>query len=269
MLVKCPDCAKEFSELANICPQCGCPVSFAKATYTEPLVADVAPSVPNRADKSQKKPNRKMFAGLIVVLLLALFTGIGSCASADLDEVFIEDSMVRYDNEEGVLKCTVAVRNGCSSYDLVNAMLKIVLYNKNDEIMDTLKIELPGLSAGNSYIYNEKLDYPNDFESYSASLVFDGENLVSSSEEIVPNFPCYDVTEVEDDGVIVWSGSFGSESDKSEAVSVSLSLWNDGELVYSQWREEFIESGASLDFEFSEEASEVDYDEYTVSVCGI
>ena len=35
MIIKCPECGRDFSDKAQACPQCGCPLSEATAVKTE------------------------------------------------------------------------------------------------------------------------------------------------------------------------------------------------------------------------------------------
>ena len=90
-LIKCPDCGKEFSEYAECCPECGCPVDAAKennvvAKPQEETIQSICevsspPQQPieyNQVERpAEQKPrkNRVLYVILGIVLLCAI--GIG------------------------------------------------------------------------------------------------------------------------------------------------------------------------------------------------
>ena len=53
-LIKCPDCGKMFSEYAECCPECGCPVEDAKA---EQVSATASPQDPTNAESDSVSPH--------------------------------------------------------------------------------------------------------------------------------------------------------------------------------------------------------------------
>ena len=91
-LIKCPDCGKEFSEYAECCPECGCPVDAAKennvvAKPQEETIQSIRevsspPQQPieyNQVERpAEQKPrkNRVLYVILGIVLLCAI--GIGA-----------------------------------------------------------------------------------------------------------------------------------------------------------------------------------------------
>lgn len=94
MLIKCPDCGKMFSEFAEYCPECGCPIEDAKTANnpTTPLQQqdlecmaqedtfpkeDVKDGKPIDLNNDFKETN--VFVKCIAVLLIILLT-IGFCA---------------------------------------------------------------------------------------------------------------------------------------------------------------------------------------------
>ena len=67
-LIICPECAKQVSDRASVCPQCGYPISSGSGKYTNRYVA---------VQKAKPVKTRKLFVvlGLVAVLALGLMAG--------------------------------------------------------------------------------------------------------------------------------------------------------------------------------------------------
>ena len=100
-LIKCPDCGKEFSEYAECCPECGCPVDAAKENHVEekpqektiqsisevssPPQQHIEYNQVERPIEQKAQKNRVLYIVLGIVLLCAIGTGVNYfCCSEDL-----------------------------------------------------------------------------------------------------------------------------------------------------------------------------------------
>lgn len=54
-LIKCPDCGKMFSEYAECCPECGCPVADAKAANKQDIY------IPTQSEESEKQNSKASY----------------------------------------------------------------------------------------------------------------------------------------------------------------------------------------------------------------
>lgn len=85
-LIKCPDCGKMFSEYAEHCPVCGCPVEYAKAEkedfasspYEEAESNCVKPQEPTDSSVTTSKQKKRsvIFAAIAIIILLVIVVGI-------------------------------------------------------------------------------------------------------------------------------------------------------------------------------------------------
>ena len=87
-LIKCPDCGKEFSEYAECCPECGCPVDAAKESNVEKKpqeetaneVSTPQSTIFNEPQQIQQ-PQRKKPLGLIVAIVILSLVVVGLVAT--------------------------------------------------------------------------------------------------------------------------------------------------------------------------------------------
>lgn len=74
-LTKCPECKKEVSTLANICPHCGAPVEQVNEVTTQPTteaVTESTISTPTTQPVPAKKNKGIIIIGVIIIVLLAI-----------------------------------------------------------------------------------------------------------------------------------------------------------------------------------------------------
>lgn len=77
-LIICSDCGKEISDKATTCPNCGCPISTSQ-TNAQPKQDNVHYARPAGNLLKQEKPKKKRTGLWVVIGIIVLFVGCGSC----------------------------------------------------------------------------------------------------------------------------------------------------------------------------------------------
>ena len=88
-LINCPECGKEISEKAGSCPNCGCPLknTIEKVVVESKKTDGVHYARPTGSLPKQEKPKKKRIGLWIVIGIIVLFVGCGSCmGGSDTDD---------------------------------------------------------------------------------------------------------------------------------------------------------------------------------------
>lgn len=79
MLIRCPECDKEVSDVAKSCPHCGYPLHIAENVTEEPQKPDGVYYARPTGSLPKREQKKKGKGTWIVIGIIALFAGCGAC----------------------------------------------------------------------------------------------------------------------------------------------------------------------------------------------
>jgi ABC-type multidrug transport system fused ATPase/permease subunit len=178
-MIKCPECGKEISDLANACPNCGCPImsSNFQATNTQ----EIKPYIPEkqkmsvlgivalvfsflgkfaiiglvlavidlRKDDDTKKTCSKIAIGVsIVMLLLVLLIKIGSSVDSTTSTTQTSTSQQVISEQD-----TTAESNNVTESNIEENTVDKTTYTEVDETEEEETEEVSKSTTGNDVVY--------------------------------------------------------------------------------------------------------------------
>ena len=180
MLIRCPECDREVSDIAKSCPHCGFPISIIENGEPQNKTTDgVHYARPTKSlHTEQKESNGKKNAFWVVLVIVVLFLG-GSCTDfydSEEPEV-LEDELDVYSEsvlEETVVETTEEIQpevaemtmeeyiSECQEYNY-----KDVLRNPSDFVGQKVKIVVKISSVHEAtWLYNNKYYFANSEGEY-------------------------------------------------------------------------------------------------------
>lgn len=153
-LIKCPECGKEISSLAESCPYCGCPIKSQDSVTasTEQYNDEVALAVP--INRSQPKIRPKMLIVLLAIIILLIMAVIFGVVIPNQKEATYNQALILLDQG-----------NYVEAQELLE---KVDGYKDANQILNESKYESLALSAYEAIRYN--LKNPNSMIIYEVSF---------------------------------------------------------------------------------------------------
>lgn len=174
MLINCPECGKEISDVANNCPNCGFPLREPKPVNVSYQPMPPSPEELIRKKKEKKNKNSTTIA-CIVLFFIIMF--VGSVTKSTIDDTMSNTSTVNQElSEEASQILFEEYAPQCQEYNY-----KDVLRNPSDYVGKKIKIEVQISSvheesmfnAGKYYFVNDKEEQDSDYYFGNMYGVFD------------------------------------------------------------------------------------------------
>ena len=182
MLIRCPECDKEVSDIAHSCPNCGFPIH---------IIENVDPNEPKSNSSyyqrptqnlppREEKPNGKRTFFWVVLVVIAMFAGCNSCTSlsepeeeyVEIEENDVEESIIEIEEVTVIEEETEEPQTEIAEIPMEEYIAecqeynyKDVLRNPSDYVGQKVKITVKISSVHEaSWLYNNKyyFAYSND-----------------------------------------------------------------------------------------------------------
>lgn len=170
-LIKCPECEREISDKANVCPNCGCPIEKVNGDTQKVEITGVKIKNPARVKKY-------IIISVVVVLISALIAVIGSTIARNKAikeaEKEAEKEKIKYEQTLETYQSNLKLAKAQMFYGAVEAedagnIIKKVWYNAIYEIKDASTNCYTSKGGGGKYFYDFNTALSNLFSSSSFS----------------------------------------------------------------------------------------------------
>ena len=105
MLIRCPECDKEVSDIAKSCPHCGFPLHIIENVVPEKPESDgVHYARPTGTLPKREEPKKKKKGIWILIAVIVLFAGCGACmgGSEESAQEEVQNEVVEYVSEDEI-----------------------------------------------------------------------------------------------------------------------------------------------------------------------